>query len=61
MYAVIGTDPFADTSTACGPYRTIEAAQKADEAMTHLGWNTELVELQQPAELEPVRNDEGVA
>lgn len=58
-YAVIGTNVFADTSAACGPFRTIRAAQAAQEEMDGLGWNTELVQMLRPDELEPVTNDEG--
>lgn len=60
QYVVIGTSPFADTSVASGPFRSIERAGRVDTEMTFRGWNTEVCELVAESEIPWVTNDEGV-
>jgi hypothetical protein len=53
-YVVIGTAPVVDTSVVVGPFRSIERASAAWDALTAKGWNAELCTLATVAEVESV-------
>lgn len=54
-YVVIGTSPWVDTSVVAGPFRSPAAARVADDELTALGYNTEVVECLRVADLEPLK------
>lgn len=58
-FAVVGTSPFHDTSVAAGPFRSYKRALAVSLDLDSKGWNAEVVELLQPAEIATVVNDEG--
>lgn len=59
MYAVIGTAPTVDTTTAVGPYQTVEKALAVSGELEALGYNAEIVPLLKLSDLEPVATWEG--